>query len=222
MVDGARAAPPSELAPAAAPDLATQGPARDPFAVAEARAASETVAAVSADLPGSGAGALFDGLTDEWRLSGRMLAAGSLRDILLRGQPVPIADVSWGSADGSSPMVAAPGLEQVDPDDFLVVISRENPPEGAGPGTGEAGILPSSVPGGWNVILDLGEVRVSGTAALPAGAGPERLLAEPGDRFLLLQRANILVSGTSITTEPVDVHVNRARVRAVRREAPGA
>ncbi len=201
--------------------------AADPFAMAEAQAASEAAAAVSADMAGSGAGPSFDGLTDEWRLTGRMQAPGNLRDILLRGEPVRIADVRWGATDGSSPMIEAPGLRQVDPDDFFVVFSPEDAVaaegESAEPGSDQEarGAPPVSTPGGWHVVLDLGEMRVTGTVALPAGAGPERLLAEPAEPFLLVTCATVLAGEVPIVGEPVDAHVNRARVRAVRWEATG-
>jgi hypothetical protein len=201
--------------------------AADPFAMAEAQAASEAAAAVSADMAGAGPGPSFDGLTDEWRLTGRMQAPGSLRDILLRGEPVRIADVRWGAMDGSLPMIEAPGLRQVDPDDFFVVFSPEEaaPAEGpaAGPGSDQDArrATPASTPGGWHVLLDLGEMRVTGTVAIPAGAGPERLLAEPAEPFMLVTCATILAGEAAIVGEPVDAHVNRARVRAVRWEATG-
>ena len=226
------AAAPAVVSPQAAP--VTQAPASvaeappraaaDPFAMAEAQAASEAAAAVSADMAGPGPGPAFDGLTDEWRLTGRMQAQGGLRDILLRGEPVRIADVRWGATDGSWPMIEAPGLAQVQPDDFFVVFSPEDAAvtEGApaGPGSGQdaEGAPPASAPGGWDVVLDLGEIRVSGTIALPAGAGPERLLAEQAEPFLLVTRATVLAGESPIVGRPVDAHVNRARVRAVRWE----
>jgi hypothetical protein len=211
-----------------APESVAEAPleaAADPFAMAEAQAASEAAAAVSADVAGPGSGPSFDGLADEWRLTGRMQAPGSLRDILLRGEPVRIADVRWGATDGTSPLIEAPGLRLVDPDDFFVVFSpedaaaKEGVPAGPGSGQDADGALPASAPGGWDVVLDLGEVCVSGTVALPAGAGPERLLAEQAEPFLLVNRATVLAGETTIVGRPVDAHVNRARVRAVRWEA---
>ena len=225
------AAPPPTPPPALgteSPEAVAEAPpeaAVDPFAMAEAQAASEAAAAVSAEVAGPGPS--FDGLTDEWRLTGRMQAPGSLHDILLRGEPVAIADVRWGAADGSSPMIEAPGLRQVDPDDFFVVFSAadgeaaEGAPAGSGFGQDAGEAPPASAPGGWKVFLDLGEMRVSGTVALPAGAGPERLLAEQAERFLLVERAIVFAEETGLAGQPVTAYVNRARVRAVRWEAPG-
>ena len=231
MAAAPAAAPPPTPPPALvteSPEAVAEAPpeaAVDPFAMAEAQAASEAAAAVSAEVAGPGPS--FDGLTDEWRLTGRMQAPGSLHDILLRGEPVAIADVRWGAADGSSPMIEAPGLRQVDPDDFFVVFSAadgeaaEGAPAGSGFGQDAGEAPPASAPGGWKVFLDLGEMRVSGTVALPAGAGPERLLAEQAERFLLVERAIVFAEETGLAGQPVTAHVNRARVRAVRWEAPG-
>ena len=231
MAAAPAAAPPPTPPPALvteSPEAVAEAPpeaAVDPFAMAEAQAASEAAAAVSAEVAGPGPS--FDGLTDEWRLTGRMQAPGSLHDILLRGEPVAIADVRWGAADGSSPMIEAPGLRQVDPDDFFVVFSAadgeaaEGPPAGSGFGQDAGEAPPASAPGGWKVFLDLGEMRVSGTVALPAGAGPERLLAEQAERFLLVERAIVFAEETGLAGQPVTAHVNRARVRAVRWEATG-
>jgi hypothetical protein len=194
----------------AAPAEAAEAADGDPFAMAEELAATEAAAAVSADLSGPGAGVAFDGITEEFRLSGRMLASGSLGEILGRGQPVPITDVSWGPVDGSAPLAGAPGLRHVDPDDFLVVVA---------PVDGGDRLPPPA--GGWSVVLDLGTLVVTGTAApVPSGGGPGDLLGEAGDRFVLVREASVAAGDLVLTTEPVAALVNRARVRAVRTAAP--
>jgi hypothetical protein len=47
------------------------------------------------------------------------------------------------------------------------------------------------------------------------------LLAEQAERFLLVERAIVFAEEIGLAGQPVTAHVNRARVRAVRWEAPG-
>jgi hypothetical protein len=70
-------------------------------------------------------GIIFDGLTEEWRLVGRMHVDGRLSDALNRRAPIAIADVQWAPADGSSPLTSAPGLKSVDPYDLIMVMAGE-------------------------------------------------------------------------------------------------
>ena len=70
----------------------------------------------------------FDGITEEWRIAGRMLTEGRMSDVLNRREPIPIGDVRWAPADGSEPMTPAPGLKSIDPYDLVLVFS--------GPGIG--------------------------------------------------------------------------------------
>ena len=71
-------------------------------------------------------GIAFDGLTEDWRLIGRMMIEGRLSDALNKREPIEIVDVQWGPIDGSEPMVAAPGLKTVDPYDLVVVIAGDD------------------------------------------------------------------------------------------------
>src|SRR5207253_4716741 len=64
----------------------------------------------------------FDGLTDEWRLTGTMHAEGRLSDVLNRRESIAISDVSWAPIDGSKPFEAAPGLKSIDPYDLIAVL----------------------------------------------------------------------------------------------------
>ena len=57
-------------------------------------------------------GVAFDGMTEDWRLTGRMMIEGRLSDALNKREPIDIVDVQWGPVDGSEPMVAAPGLKR--------------------------------------------------------------------------------------------------------------
>ena len=48
----------------------------------------------------------FDGLTEEWRLVGRMEIEGRLSDVLNRRESIPISDVHWAPIDGSEEFTA--------------------------------------------------------------------------------------------------------------------
>ena len=208
-------APAAELLPAVETSLAELPPPQvDPFAVAEEQAAAEAAAAVaaaavSAGLAGAGPGLLFEGITDEFRLSGRLLGEGSLAEILGRGQSVAIAEASWGPVDGSAPMTAVPGIRRVDPDDFLVVLEPAN----------STTALPPAA-GAWDVVLDLGDVAVVGLVSMPEGGEPGDLLVDDGDRFIAIAQAYLTAGGRALTPEPTDAFVNRSRVRTVRAAPP--
>ncbi|MBM4409499.1 MAG: hypothetical protein FJ038_13110, partial [Chloroflexi bacterium] len=65
----------------------------------------------------------FDGLTEEWRLAGRMHVEGRLSDALNKREPIEISDVSWAPIDGSRGLEPAPGLRSIDPYDLIAVLA---------------------------------------------------------------------------------------------------
>src|SRR5262249_12087879 len=67
-------------------------------------------------------GVAFDGITEEWRLVGRMDVEGRLSDALNKRESIAIHDVQWAQIDGSAPLVQAPGLKSVDPYDLILVL----------------------------------------------------------------------------------------------------
>jgi hypothetical protein len=63
---------------------------------------------------GEGSAVRFDGLTEDWRLTGTMHVEGRLSDALNRRETISISDVEWAPIDGSAPLT--PGrLKSVDP-----------------------------------------------------------------------------------------------------------
>ena len=70
-------------------------------------------------------GIAFDGLTEEWRLTGLMQIEGRLSDALNKRHAVPITEVRWAPVDGSAPLTDAPGLRSIDPYDLIVVLAGE-------------------------------------------------------------------------------------------------
>ncbi|HKG25015.1 MAG TPA: hypothetical protein VKB09_05160, partial [Thermomicrobiales bacterium] len=64
----------------------------------------------------------FDGITEDWRITGRMMIEGRLSDVLNRREPIPIVDVLWAPVDGSEPLTPASGLKTIDPYDLVLVL----------------------------------------------------------------------------------------------------
>ena len=164
--------------------------------------------------PGSGVRGLpFDGLTEEWRLVGRMEIEGRLSDVLNRREAIPIADVLWGPADGSEALTAAPGLERIDPFDLIVVFAGV----GSLPSLTEAERTAHrlhKVP--YDVSLDLPPFRVVGTVFLFPGSEPERLLDRSSELFVPVTEAVALIGSRPLNDAEVDVVlVNRSYLRGV-------
>ena len=59
-------------------------------------------------------GTLFEGLTEEWRLLGRMMIPGRMSDALNKREPISIVDVTWAPIDDSEALAPAPGLKSGD------------------------------------------------------------------------------------------------------------
>jgi hypothetical protein len=158
-------------------------------------------------------GVPFAGLTEEWRLVGRMEIEGRLSDALNRRQPITIADVRWAPLDGSADLTPAPGLERVDPFDLIVVFAG-------------AGSLPAltederlahrlhKVP--YDVALEAPPFRVVGTVYLFPGSEPERLLDRATELFVPVTDSVTLLGGRPISDSGVEAAlVNRSYLRGV-------
>lgn len=182
-------------------DFLRRGPKKPASAAAPARA-------------GSGSrGIPFDGLTEEWRLVGRMEIEGRLSDVLNRRQSIPITSVRWAPVDGSEEMTPAPGLERIDPFDLIAVFAG-------------AGTLPSFSEAertahklhkvAYDVALEVTPFRVVGTVYLFPGSEPERLLDRSSDLFVPVTDAVALLGGRPLNDPEVDVVlVNRSYLRGV-------
>lgn len=162
---------------------------------------------------GGARGLPFDGLTEEWRLVGRMEIEGRLSDVLNRRESITISDVRWGPVDGSAELEPAPGLERVDPFDLIAVFAG-------------AGSLPSFTEAeraahklhkvAYDVALEVPPFRVIGTVYLFPGSEPDRLLDRSTELFIPVTDAVALLGERPLNDEDVDVVlVNRSYVRGV-------
>lgn len=171
----------------------------------------------AATAPGRGGagsrGIPFDGLTEEWRLVGRMEIEGRLSDVLNRRESIPITDVRWAPIDGSEEMTAAPGLERIDPFDLIAVFAG-------------AETLPSFTDAeraahklhkvAYDVALEVTPFRVVGTVYLFPGSEPERLLDRSTELFVPVTDAVALLGDRPLNDPEIDVVlVNRSYLRGL-------
>jgi hypothetical protein len=164
--------------------------------------------------PGSGRrGIPFDGLTEEWRLVGRMEVEGRLSDVLNRRESIALSEMHWGPLDGSEEMTPAPGLERVDPFDLIAVFAGV----GSLPSLTEAERAAHKlhkVP--YDVALEVTPIHVVGTVYLFPGSEPERLMDRSTDLFVPVTDAVALLGNRPLNGPEVDVVlVNRSYLRGI-------
>jgi hypothetical protein len=162
--------------------------------------------------PARGRGVPFDGLTEEWRIMGRMQIEGRLSDALNKREPITISDVRWAPVDGSEPLDDAPGLKAVDPYDLIVVLAGE---ETLPPLTDAERVAHKVHKIAYDVALEVPPFRVIGTVYLYPGSEPDRLLDRATEMFVPVVEA-VVYLGTEQVGEQMDaVLVNRFYLRGI-------
>ena len=158
-------------------------------------------------------GVAFDGVTEEWRLVGRMSVEGRLSDALNKRESIAIHDVQWAPIDGSSPLVDASGLKTVDPYDLILVLAGEGSmPELTD--TERAAHRVHKV--SYDVALEAPPFRVIGTVFLHPGSEPDRLLDRATEMFVPVVDAVAMLGEQRVGDPDVDtVLVNRFYLRGV-------
>ncbi len=159
------------------------------------------------------AGIAFDGLTEDWRLVGRMLVQGRLSDALNKREPIEIADVRWAPIDGSEPMAPAPGLKTVDPYDLVIVLAGEDTlPDSSEDARAAHRVHKVS----YEVALEVPPYRVIGTVLLYPGSEPDSLLNRSSEMFVPVIDAVATMGDRTVSDGPaVAILVNRAYLRGV-------
>ena len=176
--------------------------------------APASASASGASSPGrTTTGIVFDGLTEDWRLVGRMMIDGRLSDALNRREPIEITDVQWGPVDGSEPMVAAPGLKTVDPYDLVVVIAGDDSlPDMTEDGKAAHKVHKVS----YEVAIEVPPYRVVGTVYLHPGSEPDSLLSRSSEMFAPIVDATTTMGDRRVGPEAATaVLVNRQYIRGV-------
>jgi hypothetical protein len=158
-------------------------------------------------------GIAFDGITEEWRLVGRMDVEGRLSDALNRREPITIHDVRWGPMDDSGPLVEAPGLRSIDPYDLILVLAGE----GSLPELNDAERAAQRVHKvSYDVALEAPPFRVIGTVFLHPGSEPDRLLDRSSEMFVPVVDAVAMLGEQRIGDPDVEtILVNRFYLRGV-------
>jgi hypothetical protein len=172
-----------------------------------------TPAAPAAALRVTRTGVAFDGITEEWRLLGRMNVEGRLSDALNKRESIAIHDVQWAPIDGSAPMVQAPGLKSIDPYDLILVLAGE----GSMPELTDSERAAHRVHKvSYDVALEAPPFRVIGTVFLHPGSEPDRLLDRSTEMFVPVVDAVAMMGEERVGDPDVEtVLVNRFYLRGV-------
>ncbi len=158
-------------------------------------------------------GVAFDGLTEDWRLTGQMMIEGRLSDALNKREPIELLTVQWGPVDGSGPMVDAPGLKTVDPYDLVIVVAGDDTiPEMSEEGRTAHRVHKVS----YEVAIEVPPYRVIGTVYLHPGSEPDSLLSRSSEMFVPIVAATAMMGDTRVGPETASaVLVNRQYIRGV-------
>jgi hypothetical protein len=155
----------------------------------------------------------FDGLTEEWRLRGRMGVDGRLSDALNKREALAISDVSWAPIDGSAGFTPVPGLKSIDPYDLIIVLAGE----ATQPPLSEAEKVAHKVHKiAYDVALEAPPFRIIGTVYLYPGSEPDRLLDRATEMFVPVVDAVAYLGDTLVSDPEIDtILVNRFYLRGV-------
>jgi hypothetical protein len=175
---------------------------------------SAEAAAAPARTPiASRTGVAFDGLTEEWRLIGRMNIEGRLLDSLNKREAIEILEVQWAPIDGSAALAPAPGLKSVDPYDLIVVLAG---PDSMPELSDEEKAAHRVHKVAYDVALEAPPFRVLGTVLLHPGMEPDRLLDRATEMFVAVIDAQAYLGDEPVGPEDVDtVLLNRFYLRGV-------
>jgi hypothetical protein len=162
---------------------------------------------------GAPTGILFDGLTEDWRLVGRMMVEGRLSDALNKREPVAIEEVSWAPVDGSEPLAPAPGLKTVDPYDLVIILAgSDSLPDMSDDEKSAHRIHKVS----YEVALEAPPYRVVGTVYLYPGSEPDSLLHRSSEMFIPIVDATATMGATPVGQPSTPtILVNRQYLRGV-------
>ena len=161
----------------------------------------------------AGVGVHFDGLTEDWRLTGTMHIDGRLSDALNRRQAVTISEVQWAPIDGSGPLEPAPGLQSIDPYDLIAVLAG---PDTLPDFTDEEKAARRVRKEPYQVVLEAPPFRILGTVHVFPGSDPQQMLDQAPEMFVPLTNAIAYVDQRRVADPGVEVVlVNRLYVRGV-------
>jgi hypothetical protein len=183
-----------------------------PFDFLRRRKTTDAGGDAAASAGGAGRGIAFDGLTEEWRIVGRMHIDGRLSDALNKRESVTISDVRWAPVDGSGALEPAPGLKSVDPYDLIIVLAGEAT---LPPLTDTERTAHKVHKVTYDVALEVPPFRVVGTVLLHPGSEPERLLDRATEMFVPVVDATAYLGDQEVASEADTILVNRFYLRGI-------
>jgi hypothetical protein len=158
-------------------------------------------------------GTPFEGLTEEWRLLGRMIIPGRMSDALNKREPISIVDVTWAPIDDSEALAPAPGLKSVDPYDLVIVLAGGDSTVGMSEAERTAHRVHKV---SYEVALEVPPFRVVGTVLLYPGSEPDSLLQRSSDMFVPVVDATAWIGERPVGVVPASaILVNRQYLRGV-------
>ena len=161
---------------------------------------------------GPAIGVAFDGLTEEWRLVGRMSIDGRLLDSLNKREAIEIHDVQWAPIDVSGPFAPAPGLRSVDPYDLILVLAgADTMPDLSEEEKAAHRVHKVS----YDVALEAPPFRVIGTVLMHPGSEPDRLLDRATEMFVAVTDAQAFLGEEAVGGDVETVLLNRFYLRGV-------
>jgi hypothetical protein len=184
-----------------------------PFDFLKRRKGDTSTPASSAAEPDSRIrGIPFEGLTEEWRIVGKMQVEGRLSDVLNKRAAIDIAGVKWAPVDGSAPLDDAPGLKAVDPYDLIIVLAGEAT---LPPLTESERVAYKVHKIAYDVALEVPPFRVIGTVFLYPGSEPDRLLDRATEMFVPVVEAVAYLGGQVIGEDMDAILINRFYLRGI-------
>jgi hypothetical protein len=159
----------------------------------------------------------FDGLTEEWRLTGVMNVEGRLSDALNRREAIAISEVRWQPIDGSSPLTPASGLRTIDPYDLIAVLAGPDTQPSATDAKKAARRVRKAP---YEVVIEAPPFRIVGTVHVFPGTDPRQVVEQGAEMFIALTNASAFVADQRVAEGRTNVIlVNRLYVRGI--EATG-
>ena len=184
-----------------------------PFDFLRRKPAAAARAVAAADQRADAAVVPFDGLTEEWRLRGRMASHGRLSDALNRRAETPITDVSWAPVDGSAGFTPVPGLKSVDPYDLILVLASADTTVMTD--DEKAAHKVHKLP--FDVAIEAPPYRVVGTVYLRPGTDPSQLMDRSTEMFVPVVGGIVYAGEAVVPTDGAieSVLVNRFYIRGI-------
>ncbi len=183
-----------------------------PFDFLKRKKAPEGAAEAAPSVP-IDEGVPFEGLTEEWRLVGRMIITGRMSDALNKREPISIVGVTWAPVDDSEALVPASGLKSVDPYDLVIVLAGADPQAGLSEAERTAHRVHKV---SYEVALEVPPFRVVGTVLLYPGSEPDTLLQRSSDMFVPVVEATAWFGDRPVGVMPASaILVNRQYLRGV-------